>query len=203
MMKDSSVRGSSYGGIRQYVAGEIQNPRPELLGAMAKVLGVREAWLMAGSGPMTEAEAARQEEVERIAEEGLKDVHDGQAAEDPKTPRARQKQALKDAILELVGEVGPSVDDIPFWVDPLVEVFKRAAQSDPLESSDEIDDDLIDMAAAIRGPLEALGVDLEAMRDRRGTVWADYVTAMTPALLAVAAERERQRWEEARAAARE
>lgn len=59
------LRGATYGGVRQYVAGNIQNPRIELLRAIAEVLQVRPEWLAFGEGEMTEkaqrvAEAAQQ-----------------------------------------------------------------------------------------------------------------------------------------------
>lgn len=203
LMKDRDVRGASYGGVRLYADGGVKNPRTETLEAIAEVLNVRKEWLIRDEGPMTEAEAARQEEVERIAEEGLQEVRNGTSAGDARTPRAREKEALKGAILEIAGSVGSSVDDIPYWVDGLIEVFKRAARSDPLESSVAGGDDFIDLVAAIRDPLEALGVDFETMRDRDGTAWADYITAITPALFAIVAERERQRSEEARVVGRQ
>lgn len=53
------LRGTSYGGIRQYAEGNVRNPRIELLRALADVLGVRADWLAFGEGPMTEREAAR------------------------------------------------------------------------------------------------------------------------------------------------
>lgn len=59
-------RGSSYGGIRQYVEGKIESPRVELLRAMADELQVRPDWLAFNDGPMTE-----QEERARSALEGV------------------------------------------------------------------------------------------------------------------------------------
>lgn len=59
------LRGATYGGVRQYVAGKVKSPRIELLRAMANVLEVRADWLAFGKGAMTEtAERAR-----RIKEE--------------------------------------------------------------------------------------------------------------------------------------
>ena len=41
--KHPHLRGTSYGGIRQYAEGKIRNPRVELLRAIAETLGVRPA----------------------------------------------------------------------------------------------------------------------------------------------------------------
>lgn len=50
------IRGSSYGGVRQYVEGAVRSPRIEVLRAMADVLGVRGDWLAFEDGAMTEGE---------------------------------------------------------------------------------------------------------------------------------------------------
>lgn len=50
------LRGSSYGGIRQYVGGKIESPRRELLDAFADVLRVRPEWLAFNDGAMTAQE---------------------------------------------------------------------------------------------------------------------------------------------------
>lgn len=52
------LRGTSYGGVRQYTEGRVANPRVELLQAMAQVLGVRTEWLAFDDGKMTEAQEA-------------------------------------------------------------------------------------------------------------------------------------------------
>lgn len=62
------LRGSSYGGVRQYVEGSVRNPRIELLRAMADVLRVRPDWLSFDNGAMTE-----QQEAVRRAQEGAGD----------------------------------------------------------------------------------------------------------------------------------
>ncbi|MEX2531436.1 MAG: helix-turn-helix transcriptional regulator [Gemmatimonadota bacterium] len=48
------LRGTSYGGIRQYAEGNIQRPRVDLLRAIADVLGVRAEWLAFDEDEMTE-----------------------------------------------------------------------------------------------------------------------------------------------------
>ena len=63
------VRGTSYGGVRSYAEDRVQNPRIELLRAMAEVLGVRGDWLAFGEGERTEIEqAATAPELEAAAE---------------------------------------------------------------------------------------------------------------------------------------
>ncbi len=64
--KYPDLRGTSYGGVRQYAEGKVANPRAELLRAMADVLGVRQDWLAFNQGPMTEAEAARERDAQAV-----------------------------------------------------------------------------------------------------------------------------------------
>lgn len=52
------LRGTSYGGVREYLEGNVMNPRTDLLHAMADVLGVRREWLSEGLGARTVAEEA-------------------------------------------------------------------------------------------------------------------------------------------------
>lgn len=59
----SEARGSSYGSVFSYVKGKISEEavRPNIVQAMATVLGVRFEWLMNGKGPRTPQDAAREE----------------------------------------------------------------------------------------------------------------------------------------------
>jgi transcriptional regulator with XRE-family HTH domain len=53
-------RGFTYGGIRQYLANKVKNPRLDVLRAAADELGVRPEWLAFDDGEMTvEREAAQ------------------------------------------------------------------------------------------------------------------------------------------------
>ena len=63
------LRGTSYGGIRQYVEGKITKPRVELLRAMADVLEVSPDWLAFNKGPMTEAGKRTRRALEAPAQE--------------------------------------------------------------------------------------------------------------------------------------
>jgi transcriptional regulator with XRE-family HTH domain len=71
-----SVRGASYGGIRLLLEGKIQNPRGEILEAIADVLGVSLGWLVDGEGaspmrgpaPTVDVDAVL-ERIDRIMEE--------------------------------------------------------------------------------------------------------------------------------------
>ncbi|HZD06066.1 MAG TPA: helix-turn-helix transcriptional regulator, partial [Longimicrobiales bacterium] len=53
------ARGTSYGSVWSYVNGEVAEPRPRVLQAMADVLGLSTDWLVSGAGPRTRKEAAR------------------------------------------------------------------------------------------------------------------------------------------------
>jgi hypothetical protein len=77
------MRGATYGGVRQYAAGNIANPRMDLLRALADVLEVRQDWLAYGDGEMTErAEQIARAELDaavsqsNFAEETIKAITD-------------------------------------------------------------------------------------------------------------------------------
>lgn len=53
------ARGTSYGSVWAYVNGEVAEPRPRIVAAMADVLGLSREWLATGTGPRTREEAAR------------------------------------------------------------------------------------------------------------------------------------------------
>jgi hypothetical protein len=62
------LRGTSYGGIRQYAAGSVRRPRTELLQAIAEILGVRRDWLAFGEGAMTDKEENARQVSDRVTE---------------------------------------------------------------------------------------------------------------------------------------
>lgn len=53
------ARGTSYGTVWSYVNGEVAEPRPRVVQAMAEVLGLSTEWLASGDGPRTHKEIAR------------------------------------------------------------------------------------------------------------------------------------------------
>lgn len=53
------ARGTSYGSVWAYVNGEVAEPRPWIVAAMADVLGLSREWLATGEGPRTLEEVAR------------------------------------------------------------------------------------------------------------------------------------------------
>lgn len=62
VMADSGrVRGSSESSLRDYLHGRVANPRSEILVAMARVLGVKEEFVLHGTGDPTPAETVVRE----------------------------------------------------------------------------------------------------------------------------------------------
>lgn len=68
------LRGTSAGGVREYVKGSITSPRMELLQAMADVLDVRRDWLAFNQGAMTEAEEHARMQVGAVARGRVRDM---------------------------------------------------------------------------------------------------------------------------------
>ncbi|MEX1258202.1 MAG: hypothetical protein WEG36_11345 [Gemmatimonadota bacterium] len=71
------LRGTSYGGIRQYAEDKVRSPRIELLRAIADVLGIRWEWLAFNEGKMTEKE----QQISDLVEDGVARDADVEAAE--------------------------------------------------------------------------------------------------------------------------
>jgi hypothetical protein len=94
------LRGTSYGGVRQYADGQITNPRVDVLRALASTLGVRGDWLAFGEGPMT----AIAESVERAR--GLTVSVTGEAA--------HRTQALVHLIINGVTDLPMSARQMVF-----------------------------------------------------------------------------------------
>lgn len=53
------ARGTSYGTVWSYVNGEVSDPRPRIVQAMADALGLSPKWLTSGNGPRTRTDLAR------------------------------------------------------------------------------------------------------------------------------------------------
>jgi len=206
-------RGASYGGIRQYVDGGVQHPRPELLEAISRTLGVRNDWLAWGEGAMTEDEQQALLEVEEVSEQAL-----------PSLGRAPRKNvdfdrmarygavALKFQTLAGLGLAEPGWSDmsgdgrrqsqeeaafwitqmsgnvdflvVPHWV-PLVAEVRRRLGVGP-----------VTIGRALLGVLEGLGLDPAEGVSDWGQIrpWlSDYIVGMVPVLLALEGELQRQR----------
>ena len=54
------ARGTSYGTVWSYVNGEVSEPKPRVVRAMADALGLSTQWLVSGRGPRTHKEIARE-----------------------------------------------------------------------------------------------------------------------------------------------
>lgn len=190
-VKDSGVRGSSYGSVYAYVTGEAKTEPPlEFLREAADALKVPLAYLVTGDEPVTEEEA----EVGGIAGKTVDELDSSDeleafiaAAEGDREWKA--SVWLKYRTLNALGIPGPdlspadpdgfreemrdwkrgvNIRHIPHWV-PLVAEARRRLNVDPVA-----------IGEALRGPLDALDVDANAMTREE---LADYISAMIPVLL--------------------
>lgn len=142
-------RGTSYGAIRDYLAGRIENPRPAVLEGMADLLHVPRAWLIEGVGPMTvEAHSAREVafEVAAILGAGGGDTD--------------ARQEILEAIAEGVG--GDIKPNHPSLFN-LEQVFWRrwSAQEEYLPEERRLDswELAVSIGRAAVAPLRALGIE--------------------------------------------
>lgn len=182
-------------------------------------LHVRPEWLAFGKGQPTGAhvQAAALSEAAQPAgsvgwqrERALRLKHAIlKAIGAPKPARPPEHWLSRDEFDELTAAIKEAAsqdtepEPIPHWVAPLGEVWLRLYHRDTLledpvvvVASAHAGDDSAQRDAerrvskALNGPLAALGIDAAKMREE---ALGDYLSAMVPALFALAAERARQR----------
>ena len=171
------LRGSSYGGIRQYVEGKIESPRGELLQAMADELGVRPEWLAFNKGLMTEREEQAQKALKRAKshEEGSE-----------MAPWQERYDALR------AGVERPS----PLWnmwryfhaTEPLmqglvIDFLESGGEHFLTWSPEDIEEATLWLVSLIEAPAQALRPAKEGV-NRFMEKWPEYFTAMTLAIRA-------------------
>lgn len=174
-LEAAGVGGSKYSNVQRYVAGKGKSAPPlEWIEGAARTLGVRAAWLAFEDGAMTAAEEAQWAEAADASRAAAP------AVEDLLAPRLRRR------VLEGIGlppwDVERGASLVPSWVAPLAEVWLRLVGAEAPHPEAAI-------GRALRGPIEALGIDVEELE---APELADYVLAMVPALLVLADERGRQ-----------
>lgn len=143
------VRGATYGGVRHYMTGTVANPSPELLRAIADVLGVRFEFLAYGEGAMT----AEAEQVRSTAA----------------TPEEDEDWRSQPEVAAMIEEWPALADEAPDGANALtilIQLFNAYRVFDPkLPWSNE--EDVVDLARrltrAMRAPLDALGIQREQL----------------------------------------
>ncbi len=188
--KYPDLRGTSYGGIRQYAEGNVRSPRIDLLRAIADILVVRWEWLAFDEGGMTEElEGVRTYAATMTAtatairvggDSALKLSDPGLGQEDLVTILG---PVLAAAVTTL--DLTPSVAASP-WTEGLIEVWHRLARL----GEDGTETDAQCIADALRAPLDAFGVSPARMRKNKAL--DGYVFAMIPVMLMMTGERQRQ-----------
>ena len=139
------LRGTSYGGIRQYAEGKVRNPRIDLLRAIADVLEVRGDWLAFDEGAMTEEEERRrQAKQEAGGEESPPVSHDGE----PGLSWADLIQVVQQSFL---GKQSTRLQDDPMArvavieaIERLVPLLRALSSLSPWTALMEIPDDIPD-----------------------------------------------------------
>jgi hypothetical protein len=180
------LRGTSYGGVRQYAENKVKRPRVELLRAMADMLGVRGDWLAFGDGEPTEHLDYWRRAARSLAESGM-------------TPEkgAPPAERLRDAVREALGRQSPYggqvEESMPPWVPMLSPVWFELVNADAKARPAGVGVTLEDVTnleraigEALAAPLRAIRVDAASLTERDLT---RYVVSMIPALLSVAARR--------------
>lgn len=181
------LRGTSYGGIRQYMEGKVKNPRAELLRAIADVLKVRAEFLLYGEGPLTEAEAVIEADREAHPDtERWRPFLVGLEAAKDRLPDLRfhgfhgQGQVLESLVIRFLRSGGRDLDsytaeqveEVTYLLGWLLTLPGTAVGSTDYLNEGRAEEYFLAMAAALRiaipqggggFPLNALG-DLRAFR---------------------------------------
>lgn len=168
------LRGTTYGGVRQYAEGKVLNPRMELLRAIAEVLEVRGDWLAFGTGEMTRDQQEAREAAD-AAGPGL-DAFNQQLDRALREGLRAGLPGLEDVGLAY-GRLSRAVAILTLWRDdttaehPLPHGFGELARR---------------VARAVAGPAEALDVDFVEMARRSPRAAEAYISAIDLALQALA-----------------
>lgn len=192
----AGVEGGSYANLHRLKSDKMERPSAGLLFGIADATDVNVRWLVADAGPRTEEEAAAERDVATRAEateadpEWERDIRFkwdvlaalGVSPPDLVTPDFREDdegRVVPEDAVRLMTAWANSVNagQVNAWVPPLMEVRRR------------INADGEALGRALRGPLEALDLDANAMtRDQLG----DYITAMVPVLLTLESHHEEE-----------
>ena len=171
------LRGSSYGGIRQYVEGKIESPRGELLQAMADVLGVRPEWLAFNKGLMTEREEQAQKALKRAKsrEEGS-EIALWQERYD-----ALRAGVERPSPLWNVGGYFHATE--PLMQGLVIDFLESGGEHFLTWSPEDIEEVTLWLVSLIEVPAQALSPALEGVNHFMEK-WPEYFTAMTIAIRA-------------------
>jgi hypothetical protein len=194
---NQSVRGSSYSSIRNYLGltDKPSDPPLEFLLAAAEALEVNPDYLAYGKDHLTAAHSASAGAGE-VAQPDLEDWGP-RLALDLKEAVLAEMGVVEEPLEEKLGSVidlydgldlDPAVLErvkratvrqrIPYWVAPLGEVWQKLLREHS-EITGEYPQGQI--ARALAGPLEALGVDGGQMH--KSELFGHYILAMAPSLL--------------------
>jgi len=189
-LQGTDVRGYTHPAIKRYLDDRAE-PSLGFLRAAADVLGVRYPWLVVEQGAMTE-----EEEMERVAVANLTAAASQLHLPGPSPFEGSAGRPASEEIRRMLGPVLPSVItalNLPpaagrsAWVGGLNEIGRQLP--DPLSGDGR---EPHPVAEALRVPIHAFGVKLEAMPEE---VLDQYVFGMIPGLLVLAQEA-RDQWEE-------
>ena len=193
--------GRSLSTIQNYLSGQ-QPPPLSFLQEAARVLGIRESWLISNEGGPTEAHAEAQLSPGQPPSDRLLRLKATILGElGLKNSGGDDTNGLPSAEGEVESPRSPTVELIPYWLGALNEVWLRLRfqeiLSDPAgaltaaRNEDDSADRRIEkeIARTLAGPLEALSIK-PAHWDEE--TLGDYVVAMSPALLFLASARNDQ-----------
>jgi transcriptional regulator with XRE-family HTH domain len=188
------LRGATYGGVRQYIEENVSRPRLELLRALADVLGVRADWLAFGEGRMTEHEALAErvtaEERAAIEREVLSNIESAVfGALVDELPRMRR--GLQRTRTRLVGILDQVVSRVAFMSRQKEALIRHGLDSEGRAVTghlygleQELKETAVrEVARAVRGPAQALGVDLDELGEEHFALYVDAIATAIGVLI--------------------
>jgi hypothetical protein len=158
-----------------------REPSPSFLREAADLCGVSFAWLVSGEGAPTEAHRA-------VAGIATRSTYSSQGA--------RLQRAAFTALGLPVPQPHGGPGGLAPWTAALGEVWVRLVAASVAAGAGQLDAQLeAKIGAAVAAPLKALGI--KARDVQRSGVLADYLFAVTPALLILARQQQEQATEDA------
>ena len=172
------LRGSSYGGIRQYVEGKIESPRVDLLEAIADVLGVRPEWLTFNDGPMTK----RQEQAQKVRKRTKAQEERGEF--EPWQERYDSMLVGMKRPLPLWGVAGYFYATEPLVQGLVVDVLESGGEDLLKWSPEDVEEVTYWLMKLIAAPARDLRPGGPELVGRVMEKWPEYFAAMTMAIRA-------------------
>ena len=167
--------GATYPSIASYLKGETEPPLT-FLRAVADVLEVNLAWLALGEGAPTKAHA----EAAEVTDDSVA------AVQEPESMLGSRLNTSVQLKLGLPLDWVARNRHLRSWVAPIAEAWVTLAATPTRQEPEDM------IGSALRGPIDAMGLDVQRTVPPTSEFLTRYIFAMVPVLMGLVDERQRQ-----------